>query len=526
MLPRTFARIAVVAAAVAGAWTTPAVRADDYINRANSAYRNIRPDRRSDQILLPAILKMQPPPASAAEPSRAILLPAGSEGWSAAEQWAMAEPQRAVLAALQAVSKEDDPGNAFGFAQPYGADAVAAIPGGVDMIKANLYTDLGDPPMLAAARYLYLPALDNVACLVHVEATRLAAAGQANDAIGVLINWLFFARQMADRTMVAESHWGMQAMIIALDRVRDVAYVDSRAPKHSLNGEQIQTVIDRLRPEGGFMRVERINFPTGNRVAIEQVIAATFTPKSGPNATFGQTMARLASTDRPLRLFAEAARWDKIASGHANATDTLSELNTVYNDYVARWAWDPWDTRNSLTTDYEKMDQAQYAVITALMPDMGELFNDRQVLRTQLVGTKSALGVLAFSYDAKNFPPTLAALRPRYVKTLEADPFNFDRVNGKKPPLEYFVPIRDQTFAAGEDPHPHEMNILTRGGDNFQVHLGNDQFVLYSVGPNGVKDQAKTVYGYPEKDADGDLLIWPPVISLIRQRLVEAGTLK
>lgn len=524
MLARSIAPFAAVALAVLAPLSA---RADEFINRANDYYKTIQPGRRSDQVLLPLIIKMQPPPASAAVPSKAILLPAGSAGWDAAEQWAKADPQRAVLDALKAVGKERNPSEGMAFGQPYGADALASIPGGVDMIRANLYTDLGDPPMLAAARYLYLPALDNVTCLVNVEATRLAAAGDPNQALQLLTNWLFFARQMADREMFTECRWGMQVMIWTLDRIRDVAYVDSRAEKHSLTSEQILALIERLLPEGGLERTERINFPMGNRIAIEQVIAATFSPRGGPNSTFGQAMARMASTDRPLRLFAEAARWDKIASGHANAADTLSELNTVYNDFAARWAWDPWDPRNSLTTDLEKMDASQYAVIAALMPDMSTLFNDRQVLRTQLVGTKSALGVLAFYYDSHNFPPTLAALRPRYVKTLEADPFNGDRANGKKPPLEYFVPIRDQTFAAGEEPHPHEMNVLTPGGEqNFQVKLGNDQFVVYSVGPNGVKDQARNVYGAPEKNADGDMLLWPPVASLIRQRLVETGALK
>jgi len=64
------------------------------------------------------------------------------------------------------------------------------------------------------------------------------------------------------------------------------------------------------------------------------------------------------------------------------------------------------------------------------------------------------------------------------------------------------------------------------GDQNFQVKVGSDQFVLYSVGPNGAKDWARDVSGEPAKGAIGDLLIWPPITSLLRQRQVETGVLK
>src|SRR5690606_30185508 len=98
--------------------------------------------------------------------------------------------------------------------------------------------------------------------------------------------------------------------------------------------------------------------------------------------------------------------------------------------------------------------------------------------------------------------------------------------NRKEPPLEYFVPIRDQTFGPREEPGPYEINVVTTAGQNFQVRIGQDQFVLYSVGPNGIKDYARNVSGEPARGQVGDLLLWPPVTSLIRQRLIETGALR
>lgn len=514
-----------LAAALAIVIAVPAA-ADEYIDQANALYSSIRQAKRSDLILLPVVAKMDRPPAAASDPNKAMLLPTGSAGWDAAEAWANAAPQRAVLAALDQVTKNEDPIDAMAFGQPYGADAMATGPEGIELVRAGLYTDLGDPPMLAGAKFLYLSGLEQVACLVHVEATRLAAEGKPAEAISALIDWLFFARQIADRQYFTECRWGVRMMIDAFERIRDVAYTDFRYGKRELTPSDILAVLERIRAENGFLRLERLMFPMADRLAAEQVVAKTFTPRGGPNATFGQTLARLAATQRPLRLFAEAARWDQAAAAHANWFDTTEQLGRVFSDMSTRWPLDAFDPRNDITSDFEKMNKARFAVLTATIPDATVLLNDRQVLATQAVGTRCALGLTAFYYLNKNFPPDIASIRPRLVKVIEADPFNPNRANGKQPPLEYFVPIRDQRTGPRDTPEPHRINVNARGAANFQVRVGDDQFVLYSVGPNKVKEWAENVYGEPAKGAIGDMLLWPPVTSLLRQRLTETGVLK
>ncbi len=523
MTLRTLAR-PIAAALTLLAATLPS-RADEFTDKANAFYRSISQAKRSDLVLLPLVAKMDAPPAPISTPQRAMLLPPGTAAWSAAEQWATAAPQKAVLDALEQITREDRADDAMAFGQPYGADAVGASTGGADLIKANLYTDLGDPPMLAGAKFLYLPALDRVACLANIEATRLAAAGQVKEAVRVMVNWLFFARQMSDRQMFVECRWGLHTMIEAIERLCDIAYVDFHFGKRVLSPDAILAEVDRLREANGFLRLDRLPFPEANRIAAQQAIAMVFDPKGGPNAAFGQTMARLASTQRPLRLFAEAARWDQIASKHATTAETTAELAKIYDDLAGRWPLSAFDPRNQNLTDYEKMDKEQFAVLVAVVPDMTELFNTRQVLFTHAIGARESLGVLAFYYGRKSFPPLIESIRPTFVKTIEADPFNPDRARGKQPPLQYFVPIRDQVFPPGTEPHPHEINISTSEGA-FQVKVGSDQFVLYSVGPNTDKEWATNVSAEPSKDASGDLLIWPPVTSLVRQRLVESGAFK
>jgi hypothetical protein len=512
-----FALIALIVALNAPA------RADDFTNQLNDLYKNIQQDKRSDLILLPVVAKMDAPPAAIETPEKALVLPVGAAAWSAAETWANSAPQRAVLETLHKITQEENPVLAYAFGQPYGSDAVGSQPGGIDLIKANLYTELGDPPLLSGAKFLYLPALDRVGALVNVEATRLASSGKVAEAIDQMIDWLFFARQMADRAMFAESRWGFHTMNVTLDRIRDVAYVDFRYGTHALTPEQITSTMNRLRADG-YIGVDRIVFPRGDEIGAKQVIATAFLQNDGPNKdTFAPTMSRLASTQRPLRLFAESARWNDVMAVHANAENSNTAASGVFGDWYSRWALDPFDPGLTLLSGYEKLGKRRYAALLAIVQDESVLFNDRQVLRTQLVGTRCALGVVAFYYRAKDFPPTLDSIRPTFVKVIEPDPFNSDRANKRLPHLEYFVPVRDEPQT--ESPKPHEMNVVTRDL-NFQVKVDKDQFILYSVGPDGAKGWARDVSGEPAKNAIGDLLIWPPVVSLVRQRLQETGQIK
>src|SRR6185295_7313100 len=167
---------------------------------------------------------------------------------------------------------------------------------------------------------------------------------------------------------------GWRAMIAAADRMRDIVYTDFRG-EHKINNDQLTAVLDRIRPDG-YIGGEKIRFPRADQVAGEQVIAKVFTPRNGVNeAVFGSTMARLAATQRPLRLFAEAARWNEVAAKHANWQDTSDQLRKIGGDLEMRWPLEAIDPRLRATTDYEKMSKTRFAVLAAIYPDMSVLFN-------------------------------------------------------------------------------------------------------------------------------------------------------
>ncbi len=515
----------IVAGAVCVIGAATPAHADEFVDRVNAVYTDIKPERRSDRLILPLVAKMTPPPVAVADVDRAMMLPSGVAGWSDAAAWAEKPEQRAVLDQVRAIGKQWDQPPAWGFAQPYGAEGVS-----IDLIRAKLYTDLGDPPTLAAAQFLYLDAVQNVEILVHVEATRLAAEGKADEAIRLLVDWGFLARQIADRQFYREFTWGLAALTRSATRIRDVVYTDWRDKKVLAESGKLPVlteVVERLDPEKGDVKTARLRFPVGERAAAEQIIARVYVARGKVDAAaFASTMSALGSTERPLRLFGEASAWQGLAAGQRDWHDVTAELPKLYNDWTSRWDLDPFDRRMDIPFYYASMDQRSMAAISKVIPDMSWLFGARQAFAAEVVGTRGALGVVGFWYANRSLPPTLASIRPRFVNRLDADPFNPDRARGQRPPLEYFVPIRDQPQADRTAAQPHEVHVFIPGGANFVRRFRDDQFILYSVGKDGAKNWAARVQNTWELAPGADYLIWPPVISLYRQHLIDSGALK
>lgn len=410
------------------------------------------------------------------------------------------------------------------FGQPYGIEGVP-----LDLIRAGLYTELGDPPTLAWAEFGYMAALDHLVCLSNVEATRLAAAGQVVEALEVLSSMVVLGRQMADRGFFVEVDWGLLTMIGGLHRIRDVVYGDLQSRSPVLTAEKIQPFIDRMDERTGVLRIDRIRFPQANQIAAEQIVAKTMDVRGEANAAFAPILARVTARGRPFRMFSEVARWEQVAGRHANWFDTTERLSRVFRDWYGRWTLNQFDPLLAQPYAYASLNPVSDALILAVTPaEMPNLFADRMVLRTEVAGTRTALGIVAYYHVHKLYPPHVTSVFPRFVNPLDDDPFNPAlRDRGGRPPLEYFVPIRDtrDQFGPREEPRPHRINIIVLDGNNFDVSVDQREFVLYSVGPNGTKNWARNVREDARALFSGDYLIWPPVTSLYRRHLMQMGLL-
>lgn len=421
-----------------------------FIDRANALAGPLSGTTDAAAELAPAILAMAPAPASIPTVRAATLLTPASARWAEAEAWATGEPQKKALEVLARVT---DPKAKYMFALKYGR--AAADPA---WVKGGFFVDLGDPPTLAGAKFLYLEKLDELSKLCTVEAARRVSKDDAKGAYALLTHWLRLGRMMADREFLEEKVWGFNAVSAAAERFRDLLYQNEKAFTPEVLIETVKELAERN------LLLHRMRLPEGDRLAGEQLIARTITERGGPNPdTFAATLARLGAKGRPLTTFAEAAYWGQVESQHAGWFDVREQLDKVWGDWKKRWGFDnPNEKLLKLPTDYSRMDKVRFALVDAVMRPLGALIPARELLYLELSGTRMALAVMGFKRAQDQLPPNIKAVEPRFIKDNEPDFYNYDPLKDQTQVLRYWVPIRDQTWGERELPRPHEMTVFAR----------------------------------------------------------------
>lgn len=492
---------------------------DDFVAQANKLYADIAPTSRSDMVVLPAVAKLSPAPAGVTL-RRSRMMAAGGPAWSECEAWVMGAEQRAMLEAIESVTKAEDWRRAMAFGQPYGINGVP-----MELVRARLYTELGDPALISAARPYYLDALESVAVLCNLEATRLAAAGNPRRAIDVMVRWVMFTRQIADRQLAVEAAWGLAHAAGALERIRDLAASDFTGAR-VLAPDDYRDIIGRLDEENGPLSLDRVKYPMADEIGARQVLGLVYSERGGMvnQRIFAPTLARLGSNEHPLRLFGESTRLAAVAAMQADKLDAEAELPKVFDDFSGRWRVDWWDRRMKQPYHLSLMDQSRFATIAAAAPNLERLIWARQWARTEAVGTRQALAVAGYFVLNRTWPPTVESTRPRFVRAIEADPLNPDRAAGRIPPMEYFVPntVNARPLGPRDEPRPHRLEVVITEGVNFAAFVPSDNFVMYSVGADGARGWADQVQNTAAAKG-ADYLLWPPLLTLERAYLKQIG---
>lgn len=442
-------RAAVAVSAAIALTSTLAAKTDaEWVAEANAFYKGrahaVVGESRVESELFPAMVGMERPPASVGAPLRAAIVVPGRPEWEGAKAWAQGSLQRPALDALRVVGA---PGSGYRLTQGYGADAASDA-----LVEAGLYTDLGEPPMLAGARFEYLDRLDDLASLVQVEATRLLEEGRGESAGELLLAWIRLARMVADREMAIEMEWGMRALIIGAERLLDIVHVWPDAMTH----EDVKAFVEGLDPAS--LAVDRLTPPRANVIAGRQLVERAFFERGGPNPeTFGATMARLSSSQNPLRMFGEAARWQDRAAQQADVFDQTDAIEAAQSDLEYRWNLDRFDALQRTPTVLDDSPQGGFAPLHVAMQRFDELIALRDRLLVEMAGTRLALGVAAYTLRYERFPPALASIRPQFVAEIERDPWS--AYKGRYSDYLYFVPIRDEPRTARVEPQPHRIQV-------------------------------------------------------------------
>ncbi|MEO1007860.1 MAG: hypothetical protein AAFX79_04795 [Planctomycetota bacterium] len=529
MLHRTIQWLAVALVAVLA--VADAARGDEFVDRANAAFARVPADLHAHAILFPALAGMADPPGDLGEledgrPIRAMLLGPGMADWNTAIAWATSAEQQAVIAAMDEITRVPDATGSMLIAQPYGIGGVPAT-----LVRADLYTELGDPPTMAAAEHRYLPAMSTMVVLAHVEATRRLDEGRGADALDVLVDLMHVGRMMADRQFHAEVAWGYRTMIDAAIRLRDIAFVDYNASSPTLSDDDIQVAINRLTPgRRGFLLFDRLRFPAGNYEGGLQILGRIFEPRGQASDRFAAVMSALTSTDTPLRRFGDAGRWERVSFAHADGLDTRQKLADVHNDWRNLWPQDDFAPGHQLVREYDRLDPVRHAVVQSVLPDMTGLFNERRILQVEVLGTRQALGVVAYADRIGTLPNDLNALRPAIIDERELDPFaprEDARGRSLANEFKYLRPRIDLPVDPRLGPQPLPVDVVMLNQRNFGIDVGitDDEFVLWSVGPDTDDDTARRVRENTRALYDGDYLIWPPVLSVYREFLAAQNEL-
>lgn len=515
---------------VVGASTAHA-QGDDSLERINAQFRQVPTNKRSDLVVLPVLEGIQDPPASLTTlmqawinrpAERAALVAAQGNDWGTWKAWAEGDTQKAVLATLPKVTEELDPRRAFAFAQPYGTEGVS-----VELITKEMYTDLGDPPLLARAQHLYMPKLRHMETLVHVEASRLVEEGKIDDALKLLTQWTLFARQFADRPMLAEKLWALEAIELGLVRLRDVAYADFGSSPRKATVAVLVDTVEKLLPRS-FLDLDRLALPEGEYAAKQQLVARVMDRNGGVNAReFSKELARITTVDRPLRRFAAAAYWDGVRGAHEGDLETRQELERLRNDWTIRWNLSYFDPILQNKTEYQLKvaGRPQYAMLDVGLAGMEALFPLRQRLKVEAAGTRMSLAAYAFVVANNRMPPGLTAVRPAFTKgaPIDKDPFS---TPSKQADLSFFVPGRDTPKGPQGQEQAYVVSLFPQKPlPEFEIPMRSNQFVIYSVGPDDLASMSLSAT-QDRTGVRGDYLLWPPFMSLGRTYLKDRGELR
>lgn len=429
------------------ATTAPAVAGASWLNKASDTTKATPGTESADALLFGPLSAVETAPAGAGSIDAASLLGPKSPDWARAKAWAEGAAQ---VKALEALTAATDTKKKYLITLPYGSAGVDAA-----WVKAGIVVELPKDSMLAGARYRYLGALERLFALASVDATRLAESGKGDKALARCVEWVRLAKMVAERESVTERVWAMRQMILATERMRDIAY----AFRDAMSPEVCRNASDEL--DERLVQVRRLSIPSVERFAAEQLIEATIAEKGAVNpGKFAATMARLKAGERSLSNFGAAAWYRELAAGHAGWFDTKDQLAKVYGGWTNRWAiQNLHDDLLQIPSDYAKMDKAKFALIDAATRDIEQMQALRLELMTSLAGTRVSLGVVGYERKEKRWPPNVSAIAPNYVRVLDPDPYGYDKRFKNLNAFHFKVPIRDDPKREREEPRPHEMMV-------------------------------------------------------------------
>lgn len=410
----------------------------------------------------------------------------GMDGWDEAAAWSASQSGLA-----EAVAEASD---RIKFGMPYGREAVSE-----DEIAAGLLVDLGEDDQIIKPEFVYLERFERLLQWIVVESNRQIEAGQVEDGIELLMDGIFLMRLMADRDFLDEKSWAMERLIGLLEVLRDVMYRNQDQMSAELLRRISLTDMPAVRPDRA-----RLFIPEHDRLVCRAFLQNAFDETAGGDAErFPRVYTEIQANAEPLARFGARRRWESLRDGHDALNSSLDRLDQVYDDWWRRWRVNPSSDMGQMIlaklSQFEVMNQARFAAMLVAIQDMQRLFDLRDDLVWEVNATASAAALASYVQNRDTYP---SAMRLLYgitgSKEYDKDIHDLDRRG-----FVYRVPKVRKSVDIGRT----------------RVWLEPGIGLLYSVGRDGIDGLAAR---HLDVESGGDLLIWPPAHTLVREHEQES----
>ena len=452
------------------------------LKELNLFWKGVSDKNRSGNFIFPAWIAATTMPSTVI-PSPENIWP-GMDEFENWKKWVAANP-----ALRDAIMKAQ---NCFVIGIPYGtegldtkwkAKGIAALPGSAP----------------GEAAFGYLTVLRGLSAYATVSMYMDAKAKKFDEAFDLSLAMLRLLRQVSEQRMEAEKLFGMNMMshLLEADRVFMAANI-ATLPVKTLQRVALKGY-PYIKPGDG-ERLKRLELPEGDRVILTETMQKAFDGSGQPNELyFSKEFGEIQSVNSPLTRFGATARWRELSKVHGPLTASQEKLVAVYDDWWRRWRMRFYDPILDSPTQFSKLNQSKYALVTLFVENLQQVFDARLRLIAEIDGTAMAAALCGFYLDSeKQWPKDLASTFPIYgMRRMNFD--SFDKAYGN---LNY--------RNLGEKSQP----LGTPWG---QVTVTGA--VLWSVGQDHEDDGFDQ---HDPADGTGDIVLWPPPRFLAH----EAGLLK
>ena len=441
--------------------------------------------------LFDACLDMTEPPTALGNIFNMKTVWPGMSGWDAVESWA-SENEHMEAAILDSASR-------IIIGLPYGSEH-GDLP--ARYREAGVFAEIGVDDRLHVVDFSYVKTV-RAACLwATAESYRLFEDGEPDRAAKLAMAELIVLRKFCDRIFLEEKVTFMRMLGDGLSNFRDMMYTY----QDSISPEKFREIAREWIP---YLRADpsRLLMPTGDQVVAEALLDELFISVSGePDpASFREILTDIQVEGEPLTRFGASRFWESVAKPevHAGHGDSIERLRKIYDDWWRRWRMRAFHPQLNVGTELEKTNPARYAAILLIVRDTQELFHQRDVLWTQINGTAVSAALCGYRNHFGRFP---ASLKMMYAQFLHRTS-NLDR-------FAELEKRSDADWSLFNAPvgHFHYRRIETETAletlDRDRVWIEPGSCILYSVAEDN-KDSRGS-------DQKNDLILWPPVKTLIR----------